>query len=146
VAIFKHTHLRDLASRAVAAIGFIIVFGAKAQTDHPAEGSTTMIPDASVKRILDNGDYMILIDLRPANEYHKKRLPRAVSIPSTAMEQRLQEIPKFDRVILDCACDQQEIADKAIMLRNQGYRNIAVMVEGYPGWVGLGYPVEESRP
>lgn len=105
-----------------------------------------MIPAAGVKRILDNGDHMIIIDLRPANEYHKKRLPRAVSIPSMEMEQRLREIPKFGRVILYCACDQQEIADKAIMLRNQGYRNIAVMVEGYPGWVGLGYPVEESHP
>ncbi len=65
---------------------------------------------------------------------------------TSLMEKRLREIPKFGRVILYCACDQQEIADKAIMLRNQGYRNIGVMLEGYPGWVGLGYPVEESRP
>ena len=123
-----------------------MMLGGAAQADHPAEGFANMIPAAGVKRILDNGDHLILIDLRPANEYHKKRLPRAVSIPSTEMEKRLREIPKFGRVILYCACDQQEIADKAIMLRNQGYRNIGVLLEGYPGWVGLGYPVEESRP
>jgi len=146
VATFTYTDLRDLTWRALAAIGLIIVFGAKAQADHPAEGSAVLIPAAGVKRILDNGDHLILIDLRPANEYHKKRLPKAVSIPSTEMEQRLREIPKFGRVILYCACDQQEIAAKAIMLRDQGYRNISVMVDGYPGWVGLGYPVDESRP
>jgi rhodanese-related sulfurtransferase len=138
--------LRKLTWRALAVIGLSIVLGGEAQADHPAEGFANMVSAAGVKRILDNGDHLILIDLRPANEYHKKRLPRAVSIPSTEMEKRLREIPKFGRVILYCACDQQEIADKAIVLRNQGYRNIGVMLEGYPGWVGLGYPVEESRP
>ena len=141
MATIKHMPLRELTWRALALIGLSIVFGGEAQADHPAEAFANMIPAAGVKRILDNGDHLILIDLRPANEYRKKRLPKAVSIPSTEMEKRLREIPKFGRVILYCACDQQEIADKAIMLRNQGYRNIGVMLEGYPGWVGLGYPV-----
>lgn len=122
------------------------MLGGGARADHPAEGYATLIPAAIVKRILDNGDHAILIDLRPAQEYQKKRLPRAISIPAAEMEKRLREIPKFGRVILYCACEAQEIADKAILLRNQGYRNIAVMPEGYLGWVGLGYPVEENRP
>jgi rhodanese-related sulfurtransferase len=138
--------LRELTWRALAVIGLSFVLGGGAQADHPAEGFANIIPAAVVKRILENGEHLILIDLRPANEYHKKRLPRAVSIPSTEMEKRLREIPKFGRVLLYCACDQQEIVDNAILLRNQGYRNIGVMLEGYPGWVGLGYPVEESRP
>jgi rhodanese-related sulfurtransferase len=127
-------------------IGLSIILGGVARADHPAEGFANIIPATAVKRILDNGDHVILIDLRPAHEFHQKRLPKALSIPSNEMEKRLREIPRFGRVILYCACDQQEIADKAIMLRNQGYRNIGVMLEGYPAWVGLGYPVEESRP
>jgi rhodanese-related sulfurtransferase len=138
--------LRKLTWHAFAGIGLSIILSANAQADHPAEGFANMVPAAVIKRILDNGEHLILIDLRPANEYHKKRLPKAVSIPSTEMEKRLREIPKFGRVLLYCACDQQEIADKAIMLRNQGYRNVRFMLEGFPGWVGLGYPVEESRP
>lgn len=138
--------LRELTGLALTVIGLSFVLVGEAQADHPAVGFTNIIPAAVVKRILDNGEHLILIDLRPANEYHKKRLPKAVSIPSMEMETRLREIPKFGRVLLYCACDQQEIVDKAIMLRNQGYRNIGVMLEGYPGWVGLGYPVEESRP
>ncbi len=138
--------LRELTGLALAVIGLSFVLVGEAQADHPAVGFTNIIPAAVVKRILENGEHLILIDLRPANEYHKKRLPKAVSIPSMEMEKRLREIPKFGRVLLYCACDQQEIVDKAIMLRNQGYRNIGVMLEGYPGWVELGYPVEESRP
>ena len=116
------------------------------RADHPAQGYAAIIPATIVKRILDNGDHAILIDLRPVHEYQKKRLPRALSIPAGEMENRLREIPKFGRVILYCACDAQEIADKAIMLRHNGYRNIAVMPEGYPGWIQLGYPTEEHRP
>ena len=127
-------------------IALIFLFGAQSRADHPAEGFATLIPAAIVKRILDNGDHAILIDLRPAKDYQKKRLPRALSIPASEMEKRVREIPKFGRVILYCACDEQEIADKAIMLRNLGYRNIAVMPEGYPGWIGLGYPTDESHP
>jgi rhodanese-related sulfurtransferase len=135
-----------LARLATVTIVIAIMFGGAARADHPAEGYATLIPAAIVKRILDNGDHAILIDLRPLHEYRKKRLPHAVSIPAAEMEKRLREIPKFGRVILYCACEAQEIADKAIMLRNQGYRNIAVMPEGFPGWVSLGYPLEESRP
>jgi rhodanese-related sulfurtransferase len=138
--------LRDVWRQAAILFGLVILLGADALADHPADGVATIIPAAGVKRILDNGDHAILIDLRPAQEFRKKRLPHAQSIPAAEFEKRLREIPKFGRVILYCACDQQEIADKAILLRNQGYRNIAVMPEGYPGWVGLGYPVEESRP
>ena len=146
VATYKHTRRREITWSAIVLIVASVMLSGDAQADHPAEAVATMIPAAGVKRILDNGDHAILIDLRPGHEYHKKRLPRALSIPAAEMEKRLREIPKFGRVILYCACDQQEIADKAIMLRNQGYRNIAVMPEGYPGWVGLGYPVEENRP
>jgi rhodanese-related sulfurtransferase len=138
--------LKTLALPTVLLMGLILLFAAEADADHPAEGFATLIPAAIVKRILDSGDYAILIDLRPAKEYQKKRLPRALSIPASEIDKRVREIPKFGRVILYCACDEQEIADKAIMLRNLGYRNIAVMPEGYPGWVGLGYPTEESHP
>jgi len=124
----------------------LLLGGAATRADHPAEGVATLIPAAIVKRILDNGDHAILIDLRPAHEYQRKRLPRAISIPASEVAKRLREIPKFGRVILYCACEPQEIADKALMLRTHGYRNIAVMPEGYAGWLELGYPTEENRP
>ena len=146
MAIIRHLSVREHIWCVLAVVGITMMLRADAKADHPAEGFASLIPAAGVKRILDDGDHMILIDLRPVSEYHKKRLPRAPSIPSSELEKRIREIPKFGRVVLYCACDQQEIADKAILLRNQGYRNITVMIEGYPGWIGLGYPVEESRP
>lgn len=137
---------RNLCCHTISGIGLFIAIAVNCWADHPAAGSATIIPAAGVKRIIDNGDHAILIDLRPVHEYQKKRLPHALSIPATEIEKRMREIPKFGRVILYCACDDQAIADQALLLRGQGYRNIAVMPEGYPGWVELGYPIEEHHP
>jgi rhodanese-related sulfurtransferase len=49
-------------------------------------------------------------------------------------------------VVLYCACPQYDLIEKAIFLQKLGYRNIAVMPEGFPRWLELGYPVEEIRP
>jgi rhodanese-related sulfurtransferase len=99
-----------------------------------------------VKRVLDAGENLILIDLRPAPEFGKKRLPGAASVPMTELEKRFREVPRFGRVVLYCSCAQYDLIEKAIFLQKLGYRNIAVMPEGFPRWLELGYPVEEIRP
>jgi rhodanese-related sulfurtransferase len=113
---------------------------------HGAEDAIDTIPPDRVKRFLDSGEKLVLIDLRPAKEFQQNRLPRARSIPTTELTKRFSEIPKTGRVILYCACQKNEIIDKAAFLEFQGYRNIFVMLEGYPGCVKLGYPLETSRP
>jgi len=94
---------------------------------------------------LDSGEKLVFIDLRPAKEFQKNRLPGARSIPIADLEKRFSEIPKAGRVILYCACKTNEIADRAVYLEYRGYKNIFVMLEGYPGWVKRGYPVETGR-
>jgi len=125
---------------------FALLEAVDSHADHPLADFVKKLPADSVKRIRDAGEHLILIDLRPAKEFQKKRLPKAHSVPSTEIEKRFREIPKMGRVVLYCACDEYEIIDKAIFLQNLGYRNISVMLEGFPGWVKLGYPVEEGQP
>ena len=49
------------------------------------------------------------------------------------------------QVVLYCACQINEIAERAAFLEFRGYRNIFVLLEGYPGWVKRGYPLETGR-
>ncbi len=49
------------------------------------------------------------------------------------------------QVVLYCACTINEIAERAAFLEFRGYRNIFVMLEGHPGSVKRGYPLETSR-
>jgi hypothetical protein len=43
------------------------------------------------------------------------------------------------------ACQTYDISKRAV-LEYKVFRNIFVMMEGYPGWVKRGYPVEANRP
>jgi rhodanese-related sulfurtransferase len=142
---FKPT-TRSIELALLALISFSAVFPIDLLAEHPLADIVKKIPADSVKRIMEAGENLILIDLRPAKDFQQKRLPKATSIPSAEMEKRVREIPKIGRVVLYCACDEYEIIDKAIFLQMLGHRNISVMLEGYPGWVKLGYPLETGRP
>jgi rhodanese-related sulfurtransferase len=104
------------------------------------------IPADRLKRLLDSGVKLFLVDLRSAKEFQQNRLPGAHSIPSTELASRLSEIPKTVRAVLYCDCQKHESGDKAVFLKSQGYRNISIMLEDYTEWVKRGYPVEPNRP
>jgi rhodanese-related sulfurtransferase len=112
---------------------------------HGVEDSIDTIPAERVKRLLDSGSRLVLVDLRPAKEFQENRLPGARSIPTTELLKRFEEIPKSGQVVLYCACTINEIAERAAFLEFRGYRNIFVMAEGYSGWVKRGYPLETGR-
>ena len=94
-----------------------------------------------LKNLLDHGVKLSLVDLRPAQEFQVSSLPGARSVPSTEFAKRFNEIPKTGRVVLYCACQENELTEKVHFLKAQGYRNISVMLERYPDWVKRGYPV-----
>jgi rhodanese-related sulfurtransferase len=109
---------------------------------HGTGGPVLAIPPDYAKRLMDEGDRPIFIDLRPVEEFRKGRLPGARSLPISEFRRRLAEVPRTGRVILYCACPPEEIQAGYQYLRDQGYRNLSVMEEGFPGWVKRGYPVE----
>jgi rhodanese-related sulfurtransferase len=112
---------------------------------HGIEDAIDTVSADRVKLLLDAGEKLVFIDLRPAKDFQENRLPGAHSIPMTELAKRFEEIPKTGRVVLYCACQIADVADKAVFLEYRGYRNIFVMPEGYGGWVKRGYPVETSR-
>jgi len=109
---------------------------------HGTGGPVLSIPVEYAKRLPDEGDRPIFVDLRPVEEFKKGRLPGARSLPISEMRRRFAEVPRTGRVILYCACPPEEIQAGYQYLRDQGYRNLSVMEEGLPGWVKRGYAVE----
>ena len=109
---------------------------------HGIEDTIDPLPVERVKQLMDAGEKLTFIDMRPAKEYQQNRLPGARSLPIAEVANRFSEIPKTGRVVLYCDCKTYDIADRAVFLEYRGYRNIFVMPEGYSGWVKRGYPVE----
>jgi rhodanese-related sulfurtransferase len=102
------------------------------------------VPADRVKAMLDRGEPLIFIDLRPSGEFEKGRLPGARSIPVAEVQKRFAEIPKSGRVILYCACPAGGLDESYsfLSLRSKGFRNVSVLAEGFDGWVKRNYPLE----
>jgi len=112
---------------------------------HGVEDTVDNITPEKAKQLMDAGEKVVFVDLRPAKEYQQKRLPGARSIPLAEIANRFNEIPKSGRVVLYCDCKPYDVADRAVFLEYRGYRNIFIMPEGYSGWVKRGYPLETTR-
>ena len=112
---------------------------------HGVEDTVDNITPERVKQLMDAGEKLLFIDMRPLKEYQQTRLPGARSMPIAEVATRFSEIPKTGRVVLYCDCKPYDVADRAVFLEYRGYRNIFIMPEGYSGWVKRGYPLDTHR-
>jgi rhodanese-related sulfurtransferase len=124
-------------------LGVFYVMGLHA--GHGVEDTVESLTPERAKQLLDAGEKLVFIDLRPAKEFQQNRLPGAKSIPIAELPNRYNEIPKSGRVVLYCECKPYDVADRAVFLEYRGYRNIFIMPEGYSGWTKRGYPLETTR-
>jgi len=88
---------------------------------------------------------IILLDVRPAEEYAAGHLPDALSIPVAELEARLPELHQDREIVAYCRGPYCVFADEAVaLLRANGY-NARRLEQGLPDWRALGLPVESGR-
>jgi rhodanese-related sulfurtransferase len=86
-------------------------------------------------------DQVVLLDVRPAEEYRAGHLPQALSLPLEEFEARLSELPTEKEIIAYCRGPYCVFADEAVaVLRAHGYQ-ARRLEEGVPDWRELGLPV-----
>jgi rhodanese-related sulfurtransferase len=89
-------------------------------------------------------DDVIVLDVRPAEEYHHGHIAGARSIPVGELEARLDELPDDAEVVAYCRGPYCVFADEAVAtLRNHGIRARRLDV-GFPDWKTAGLPVETT--
>ena len=94
------------------------------------------------KRLLDGGQSIVFVDLRPREDFAHGRLPHALSVPLPELRRRYHEISRTELVILYCDCPPEALAAAFRFVSGEGYQNASVLAEGFRGWVKRGYPVE----
>lgn len=77
---------------------------------------------------------VMLIDVRPEDEYNAGHIPNAVSIPLAQLKARLNELPKNQTIIAYCRGPLCVMAVDAIRLLNQKKFNAIRMEDGYVEW------------
>src|SRR5687768_9758646 len=98
-------------------LSLLIVFSPLAGfAGHGVEDTVDSLTADRAKQLLDAGEKLVFIDLRPAKEFQQNRLPGARSIPIAELANRYSEIPKNGRVVLYCECKPYDVADRAVFL------------------------------
>ena len=95
---------------------------------------------ATLARRLGNEDIVVL-DVRPVEEFLAAHIPGAHSIPVGELASRLRELPADREIIAYCRGPYCVFADEAVaLLREQGYHAWRLDV-GLPDWRSAGLPV-----
>jgi rhodanese-related sulfurtransferase/DNA-binding HxlR family transcriptional regulator len=93
---------------------------------------------------LKAGEPLVVVDVRPVEEYRAAHLPSAVSIPLGELEQRLRELPRDSEIVAYCRGPYCAFAPEAVRtLHAYGYvaRHLA---DGLPEWAAAGFGVESA--
>jgi sulfur-carrier protein adenylyltransferase/sulfurtransferase len=137
----RQPKLRAFTASLISAL-LIGVWCARSEGGHGRDDDVDVVTAEQVKFFLDNGEKLVLVDLRPAQEFKLKRLPGARSIPLAELKQRFNEVPRAGRIILYCDCRPADESEAFFFLRDSGYRNVTVLQQGFSRWVSLKYPLE----
>jgi rhodanese-related sulfurtransferase/DNA-binding transcriptional ArsR family regulator len=87
---------------------------------------------------------VVVLDMRPKEEYRAGHVRGALSVPVDSLEAALQVLPKDKEIIAYCRGPYCVFSDEAVrVLRAQGYR-ASRLTEGFPEWRAAGYPVESG--
>ena len=121
---------------------FAVVLGAAApgRADH-AWAPVLTIDAESARTLVDRGERLHLVDLRPAVDV-ADRLPGARSMPLAELRERVHEVPRTGIVVIDCACPRDELLRAYQFLRGRQYRNVFVLEGGIDQWIQLGHRLE----
>ena len=85
---------------------------------------------------------VVVLDVRPEEEYRAGHIPGALSVPVDALEAALQTLPKDREIVAYCRGPHCVFSDEAVaLLRSRGFRARRLR-QGLPDWRAAGMPVE----
>ena len=132
---------RMLAGGALVAGGTLLAVSS-GQAAHGVPIAVITTAPEYAKRLLDGGQPIVFVDLRPRDDFAHGRLPHALSVPLPELRRRSHEISQPELVVPYCDCPPEALAAAFRFVVGEGYQNASVLAEGFRGWVKRGYPVE----
>ncbi|MEW6729947.1 MAG: metalloregulator ArsR/SmtB family transcription factor [Acidobacteriota bacterium] len=85
---------------------------------------------------------VLVLDVRPDNEYRFGHIPGAVSIPLDRLEKTLQELPNSREVIAYCRGRYCVMSHQAVELMRTKGISARRLEDGFPEWRAAGLPIE----
>jgi rhodanese-related sulfurtransferase len=127
--------VRDLGETRLAEVDQMVEAYLKDRDALEAVGATALM-----ERLSDGS--VVVLDVRPEEEYRAGHIPGALSVPVDALEAALQTLSKDKEIVAYCRGPYCVFSDEAVQFLNvRGYR-ARRLVEGFPDWRAAGLPVE----
>jgi adenylyltransferase/sulfurtransferase len=116
--------------------------GVQSATEEPVSGTTTEISAVDLKKRLDRGDRLTIVDVREPNEYQINRIAGSVLIPLGDIPKRYVELDPNDELVMQCKVGGRS-AKAADFLRSKGYKKVLNLAGGILDWIDK---VDPSQP
>ncbi len=107
------------------------------------DGFEPVTPEELARR-MTNGDVVVL-DVRPEQEYAAGHIAGARSMPVSDMSNRLDELPGGKEYVAYCRGPYCVYADEAVAMLRANGRSAQRLTEGYPEWWLAGRPVRTTN-
>lgn len=123
------------------AVVLLLLVTPPAFADHAWAPVLTIDAD-SAKFLIDRGEPVEPLDLRPETEFRAGHLPRARSLPLGELGDRVDEVPRRGIVVLYCGCGRDVLLRAYQFLRGRRHATVYVLEGGIEAWQRLGHPLE----
>ena len=100
------------------------------------------VTPADLQSRLQNGEQIVVIDVREPDEFNRGKIPGAHTIPRGVLEMQVDgRLPHEATVVLYCGAGARS-ALACRSLADMGYDKVENLQGGWHGWVNSGLPVE----
>jgi rhodanese-related sulfurtransferase/DNA-binding transcriptional ArsR family regulator len=104
-----------------------------------ADGLEAVAPAELLRRVRARD--VVVVDVRPREEYAAGHIAGALSIPLAELERRLTELPAGKQVVAYCRGPYCVLAAEAVRVLRRRGRDALRLSDGYPEWRDAGFPV-----
>jgi mono/diheme cytochrome c family protein/rhodanese-related sulfurtransferase len=101
-------------------------------------------PLEQVKKELDRGARMAILDARAPSDYIREHIAGAVSVPFYDPSPYYEKLPKNAWLVAYCSCPHAESSTLARLLTEHGFKDVTVLDEGLGVWRSKKYPTNSS--
>lgn len=105
--------------------------------------STERVDSAALSEELAGAEPPYLIDIRQPPEWQRGRIGAAPNVPLTELVERVAEVPKEGRVILQCQGGYRSLI-AASLLERLGHVDLVDMEGGFGAWCEAGHPIQPA--
>ncbi|MET7641337.1 metalloregulator ArsR/SmtB family transcription factor [Streptomyces sp. NPDC005438] len=109
------------------------------------DGGTAAMTREELRERVGAGD-VVLLDVRPAEEFAAGHIPGAVSIPIRELADRISELSEDAEVVVYCRGEYCVMAYEAVRLLNDHGRRAIRLNDGMVEWRLSDLPVDVSEP